>query len=118
VAALTDATVEFGLIPNDNWVQPSWINETKAAAARESMAKNGVIYGGASSILLTWCISVITHNEPRESPVSVTAVEFVVCSIFFRYRNMCRFNSGVRIRCLFESFFVLNLLTCGVLLQA
>lgn len=49
VAALTDATVQFGLVPADHWTQPQWINETKASAARESMAKNGVIYGGVSS---------------------------------------------------------------------
>ncbi|KAF8238655.1 glycosyltransferase family 15 protein [Tricholoma matsutake] len=46
VAALTAATVQFGLVPADHWTQPSWINETKASAARESMAKNNVIYGG------------------------------------------------------------------------
>jgi alpha 1,2-mannosyltransferase len=53
VAALTDATVQFGLVPKEHWVQPSWINETQAAANRESMAKNNIIYGGASFILLT-----------------------------------------------------------------
>jgi alpha 1,2-mannosyltransferase len=46
VTGLTDATVEFGLIPSDHWNQPSWIDEAKASAAREEMAKNNVIYGG------------------------------------------------------------------------
>ena len=46
VTGLTDATVEFGLIPSDHWNQPSWIDEEKASAAREQMAKNNVIYGG------------------------------------------------------------------------
>ncbi len=47
VTELTDATVEFGLIPQDHWYQPNWIDEEKASAAREEMAKNNVIYGGA-----------------------------------------------------------------------
>jgi hypothetical protein len=49
VTALTDSVVEFGLIPNDNWVQPSWIDEANATAARADMEKNNVIYGGETS---------------------------------------------------------------------
>ncbi|KAI0006044.1 glycosyltransferase family 15 protein [Russula compacta] len=47
VTELTDATVEFGLIPPEHWYQPDWIDEEKASAAREQMAKNNVIYGGS-----------------------------------------------------------------------
>jgi len=47
VTELTDATVEFGVIPHDHWYQPAWIDEEKASAAREQMAKNNVIYGGS-----------------------------------------------------------------------
>jgi alpha 1,2-mannosyltransferase len=47
VARLTDATVEFGLIPPAHWHQPDWIDEEKASAARETMANNNVIYGGS-----------------------------------------------------------------------
>ncbi|KAA1471154.1 glycosyltransferase family 15 protein [Dentipellis sp. KUC8613] len=47
VTALTDAPVEFGLIPHDDWYQPKWIDESKASAAREDMVKNNVIYGGS-----------------------------------------------------------------------
>ncbi|KAF8228856.1 glycosyltransferase family 15 protein [Tricholoma matsutake] len=49
VAVLTDAPIQFGLIPVDHWIQPLWINETKASAARESMAKTGVIYADSVS---------------------------------------------------------------------
>jgi alpha 1,2-mannosyltransferase len=49
VTELTDATLEFGLIPSDHWHQPDWIDEEKASAAREQMAKNNVIYGGTST---------------------------------------------------------------------
>ncbi|KAI0054090.1 glycosyltransferase family 15 protein [Auriscalpium vulgare] len=47
ITELTDAKVEFGVIPHDHWYQPSWINETRASASREDMVKNNVIYGGA-----------------------------------------------------------------------
>jgi len=46
VTELTDATVEFGVIPHDNWYQPDWIDEEKASAARQQMEKDNVIYGG------------------------------------------------------------------------
>jgi alpha 1,2-mannosyltransferase len=46
VTELTDAPVEFGLIPPDHWHQPDWIDEGKASASRAEMTKNNVIYGG------------------------------------------------------------------------
>ena len=46
VSELTDAPVEFALIPHDDWYQPSWIDEDRATKAREDMVKNQVIYGG------------------------------------------------------------------------
>lgn len=46
IMQLTNAPVEFGLIPSDHWNQPNWIDEAKASAAREDMVKNNVIYGG------------------------------------------------------------------------
>ena len=45
---LTNAKVEFGLIPHDHWFQPDWIDEERASAARIQMEKNKVIYGGRS----------------------------------------------------------------------
>jgi len=47
ITALTDSKVEFGLIPRDHWYQPDSIDEEKASAARQSMVKNNVIYGGS-----------------------------------------------------------------------
>jgi len=47
VMELTDAKVEFGLIPHDHWYQPDWIDESRATASREDMVKNNVIYGGS-----------------------------------------------------------------------
>ncbi|KAJ8078792.1 hypothetical protein PM082_013075 [Marasmius tenuissimus] len=45
VTLLTDSEVKFGLIPHDNWYQPDWIDEEKAAASRQNMVNHHVIYG-------------------------------------------------------------------------
>lgn len=47
VSEITDSKVQFGLIPNDHWNQPAWVNETKATESRNDMVKNNVIYGGS-----------------------------------------------------------------------
>ncbi|KAF9005663.1 glycosyltransferase family 15 protein [Cyathus striatus] len=47
VSELTDGQVQFGVIPPDDWHQPSWINETRASDARAKMVKDNVIYGGS-----------------------------------------------------------------------
>jgi alpha 1,2-mannosyltransferase len=47
ITDLTNANVQFGLIPRDHWYQPDWIDEKKATEAREIMIKNQVIYGGS-----------------------------------------------------------------------
>ncbi|KAL0574162.1 hypothetical protein V5O48_007790 [Marasmius crinis-equi] len=47
ITELTDAEVKFGLIPREHWFQPEWIDEGKAAAAREKMVTKQVLYGGS-----------------------------------------------------------------------
>ncbi|THH01251.1 hypothetical protein EW026_g1423 [Hermanssonia centrifuga] len=47
VSELTDAPIQFGLIPHDHWYQPDWVDEEKASAARADMVRNQVIYGGS-----------------------------------------------------------------------
>ncbi|KAH9484267.1 Alpha-1,2 mannosyltransferase KTR1 [Psilocybe cubensis] len=47
VSELTDAKVQFGLIPNEHWVQPAEIDEEKATESRNKMIKDNVIYGGS-----------------------------------------------------------------------
>jgi len=71
--------MEFGLIPHEFWYQPSWIDEEKATAAREQMVADNVIYGG----VFLWRFDL-----------NVAHVIYVSGSL--PYRNMCRFNSGVR----------------------
>ncbi|OBZ75120.1 Glycolipid 2-alpha-mannosyltransferase 2 [Grifola frondosa] len=55
VSALTDAKVEFGLIPKEDWYQPNWIDEDRASAARLDMIQNKVIYGGRHDRLRLQC---------------------------------------------------------------
>ena len=61
ISAEINGSVEFGLIPQEHWYQPDWIDEDRARASRDKMVADNIIYGGSVS-----------------------------------YRNMCRFNSGVR----------------------
>ncbi|KAF8343559.1 glycosyltransferase family 15 protein [Amanita rubescens] len=49
ISGLTDAPVQFGVIPPDHWNQPPWIDEDKASAARDEMASKNVMYGGSIS---------------------------------------------------------------------
>ncbi|KAG8834304.1 alpha 1,2-mannosyltransferase 2.4.1 [Serendipita sp. 399] len=46
---LISGTVEYGLIPREDWVQPPHIDEERAKLAREEMIKDQVIYGGSVS---------------------------------------------------------------------
>ncbi|KAF5348300.1 hypothetical protein D9756_010537 [Leucocoprinus leucothites] len=49
IRVLTNAKVEFGLIPPEHWYQPDWIDEAKATEGRENMVANNIIYGGSVS---------------------------------------------------------------------
>ncbi|KAJ7699463.1 nucleotide-diphospho-sugar transferase, partial [Mycena olivaceomarginata] len=49
ISALSRAPMEFGVIPHDWWFQPDWIDETRAAAGREKMEDQGIIYAGSVS---------------------------------------------------------------------
>ncbi|KAJ7639902.1 glycosyltransferase family 15 protein [Mycena rosella] len=37
ITALTEAPVQFGLVPSEHWYQPSWVDEKRASAARDRM---------------------------------------------------------------------------------
>jgi alpha 1,2-mannosyltransferase len=47
VKAFISTKAEFGTIPQEHWSYPSWINVTKADAARADMHNRKVIYGGS-----------------------------------------------------------------------
>ncbi|KAF9069599.1 glycosyltransferase family 15 protein [Rhodocollybia butyracea] len=76
ITELTDAKVEFGFIPKEQWFQPDSIDEERATAAREEMMENSVIYGGVLHVL---------HLLSEDNKIYTGSVP---------YRNMCRFNSG------------------------
>jgi alpha 1,2-mannosyltransferase len=46
ISQLTEAPVQFGLIPPEHWNQPSWIDEDRASASRDKLVSEDVIYGG------------------------------------------------------------------------
>ncbi|CAI4051531.1 hypothetical protein SKDZ_15G2470 [Saccharomyces kudriavzevii ZP591] len=43
--ALVSGETKYGLIPQEHWSFPSWIDKEKAAQARKEMGENKVIYG-------------------------------------------------------------------------
>ncbi len=49
ISNVASTPVEFGVIPHDHWYQPEWIDEAKAAAARQKMVDDYVIHGGELS---------------------------------------------------------------------
>lgn len=47
--SVTRSKCSYAQIEKDHWVQPDWINETRATAAREEMARKQVIYADSVS---------------------------------------------------------------------
>lgn len=105
---LTSAKMEFGVIPHDHWYQPDWIDEAKATESRNEMVANNIIYGGAYyTSLLFPCPLWHSGCTFRKRIVRLKSFTWLNCQLTnfappchrlaLRYRNMCRFNSGVRI---------------------
>ncbi|BGP57933.1 hypothetical protein JCM8202_004634 [Rhodotorula sphaerocarpa] len=44
-SSIASGPCTYGVIPKEHWEEPSWIDEGKAAAARQQMAEQKVIYG-------------------------------------------------------------------------
>lgn len=44
-SSIASGPCTYGLVPKEHWEEPAWIDETKAAAARQKMAEDKVIYG-------------------------------------------------------------------------
>ncbi|RXW14596.1 hypothetical protein EST38_g11261 [Candolleomyces aberdarensis] len=49
ISMLTDAKVEFGVVPKEHWNQPDWVDEPTAEAWRDWMVGEGIIYGESVS---------------------------------------------------------------------
>jgi len=56
VQVLTDAPVHFGLIPAEDWYQPTWIDEEEATSRRKFMEEVGIIYGGEDKNCSVLCV--------------------------------------------------------------
>lgn len=48
-SALVSGTARYGLIPNEHWSVPDWIDEDKAKKVREDMKERKIIYGDSTS---------------------------------------------------------------------
>lgn len=46
--------MSFGLIPQEHWVQPDWIDEDRARRGRQKMMNQRIIYGGECSTFFLW----------------------------------------------------------------
>lgn len=46
---LVSGTAKYGLIPEENWSFPEWIDQDKAAAVRKDFAERKIIYGDSVS---------------------------------------------------------------------
>jgi len=49
VSAVASGPVFYGLVPQEHWVQPEWIDEDRATKGREQLVAENVIYGGSKS---------------------------------------------------------------------
>ncbi|KAH9857319.1 glycosyltransferase family 15 protein [Lenzites betulinus] len=49
ISSVVSGSLQFGLIPPEDWYQPEWIDEEKAAAGRAQMVAENVIYGESVS---------------------------------------------------------------------
>ncbi|OZJ06403.1 hypothetical protein BZG36_00668 [Bifiguratus adelaidae] len=48
-SALTKSETRYGLVPKEHWSYPEWIDQGRAAEAREDYAERGIAYGGSES---------------------------------------------------------------------
>ena len=46
---MTKAEVHYGLIPEEHWSYPDWIDQDFAASCRKDLEDRGVAYGGSES---------------------------------------------------------------------
>lgn len=101
MSELTDARVEFGLIPPEHWHQPSWINETRAADERRQMEAKSVIYGGKKWILsfvsrcaLKYCRQCsVSFDDTRVCVLKLIATTKIPQYVPFQFRRRFRSHS-------------------------
>ncbi|KAF8636740.1 hypothetical protein AX17_003543 [Amanita inopinata Kibby_2008] len=97
VSEITDASVQFGLIPSDHWNQPPWIDEEKASAARQTMEANNVIYGAYREYP---GVSLETLDEKFESSDTATCAAIIPEHELLKpYRYYWRVEPNVKFFC-------------------
>ncbi|KAF5345587.1 hypothetical protein D9756_011056 [Leucocoprinus leucothites] len=89
IRASTTSKVEFGLIPPEQWNQPEWIDEIKAAAERQKMAAAGVKYGD----------SISYRNMCRFNAGSRSPQFFFQHPLMLKYRWYWRLEPNVKYHC-------------------
>ncbi|KAK0197086.1 glycosyltransferase family 15 protein [Armillaria mellea] len=50
VSIISRASISFGLIPKEHWIQPDWIDEDRARLGRQKMMAQRIIYAGEPAI--------------------------------------------------------------------
>lgn len=46
---MTNAEVHYGLVPQEHWSYPDWIDQEYAAECRQDLADQNIVYGGSES---------------------------------------------------------------------
>ncbi|KIY66469.1 glycosyltransferase family 15 protein [Cylindrobasidium torrendii FP15055 ss-10] len=80
----TSAHVSFGLIPDEHWSQPNWIDEVMATKGRKKMAQAKIIYA---------------DNVPYRNMCRFNSGFFYKQPILQQYRYYWRVEPNVRIMC-------------------
>ena len=55
---LVSGNVSYGVIPQEHWKQPDWIDEDRARDGRNRLMAQNIIYGGESCALNVILVSV------------------------------------------------------------
>jgi alpha 1,2-mannosyltransferase len=58
VKLMTQSDVQFGLVQQDQWVQPKWINDTLAEEGRNKMSEYGFVPYASKSFLHLYSATV------------------------------------------------------------
>lgn len=81
---LTRSNVSYGLIPQEQWVQPEWIDEEKARRGRHQMTLEGIIYG---------------HSVPYRNMCRFNSGFFYKHPLLEHYKYYWRVEPDVRFYC-------------------
>lgn len=81
---MTRSEIHFGVIPEEHWSYPAWVDQEKAAKERQRMEADHVIYAGSESYR-HMCV------EHSQTLLSHTAR---LTDVGWDGIHRCRYNSG------------------------